>query len=188
MGFFSGDGEVSFPHPPVELNLLFLETPLSFLFQHSIPLKRSVQPYIRWTIEQESDIGLDSLRRKAVKAGNPFQIYSSAIALIGNGSVTEPVAKNNFSLFQEGLKDLFHMLRSGGFVEKELGCRDHPAMVRVQKDFSYFLPNRTPPRLSGYFTGNAFLGEILFKALDLRGFATPLHTLKSNEERQRSLQ
>jgi len=54
------------------------------------------------------------------------------------------------------------MLRPGGFVEEELGRRDHLAVVGVQKNFPDFLTNRTPSWLSGYFTGNAFLGEVFF--------------------------
>ncbi len=188
MGFSSGDGKVSFPHPPVESNPLPFEASLCFLFQHSNPLKRSVQPHIRRTIEKKSDIGLDSLRRKAVEAGDLFQIYFSAIALVRNGSVAETVAKNDPSPFQKGLKDLLYMLRPGCFVQEEFGRRNHLAMIRVQKDFPYFLANRRSPRLSGYFTGNAFLGEIFFQALNLGGLATPLDPFKSDKEGQRSLQ
>jgi hypothetical protein len=57
-------------------------------------------------------------------------------------------------------------------------------MVRVEKDLPYFLANRAPPWFSGYFTGDAFLGEIFFQALNLSGLATPLYTFESNKERQ----
>jgi hypothetical protein len=57
-------------------------------------------------------------------------------------------------------------------------------MVRVEKDLPYFLANRASPRFSGYFTGDTFLGEIFFQALNLSGLAAPLHTFESNKERQ----
>ena len=57
-------------------------------------------------------------------------------------------------------------------------------MVRVEKDFPYFLANGAPPWFSGYFTGDTFLGQIFFQALNLSGLATPLYTFKSDKERQ----
>ena len=76
------------------------------------------------------------------------------------------------------------MLRPSGFVEEELGRRDHLAMVGVQKDFSHFITNRRPSWLSGHFTGNAFLGEVFFQALNLGGLTAPLDTFKSDKKRQ----
>ena len=40
-------------------------------------------------------------------------------------------------------------------------------MVRIEKDFSYFLADRGPPWFSGHFTGDALLGEIFFHDLPL---------------------
>jgi hypothetical protein len=57
-------------------------------------------------------------------------------------------------------------------------------MVWVEKDFPYFLANRAPTWFSGYFTMDAFLGEIFFQALNLSGLTTPLYTFESNKERQ----
>ena len=75
------------------------------------------------------------------------------------------------------------MLCPGCFVEEELRRRDHFAMVRVEKDFPYFLANGAPPWFSGYFTVDAFLGEIFFQALNLRGLTAPLYPFESNKER-----
>ena len=57
-------------------------------------------------------------------------------------------------------------------------------MVWVEKDFPYFLANGAPPRFSGYFTVDAFLGEIFLQALNLGGLTAPLDTFESNKERQ----
>ncbi len=115
---------------------------------------------------------------------NPFQIEPSSIALIGKGGITETVAKNNPPLFQKGLNGLFHMLRSGCFIEEKLRHRSHFTMVRVQKDSSYLLTNRDPTWFSGDFTGDASSGEIFFQALNLSGLATPFHAFERNKERQ----
>jgi hypothetical protein len=61
-------------------------------------------------------------------------------------------------------------------------------MVRVEKDFPYFLANRAPPWFSGYFTADALLREIFFQALNLSGLTAPLHTFESDKERQGLLQ
>jgi hypothetical protein len=57
-------------------------------------------------------------------------------------------------------------------------------MVRVKKDFPYFLANGAPSWFSGYFTADAFSGEIFLQALNLSGLAAPLDTFESNKERQ----
>jgi hypothetical protein len=82
----------------VKLNLFFFKASLFFLLQHPVPSKGSLQSYIRGAIEKESDIRPDSLRGEAIEAFDPFQVYPSTMALIGNSGVTETVAKNNPSL------------------------------------------------------------------------------------------
>ena len=119
-----------------------------------------------------------------IEAFNPFQIDPSAIALIGKGGITETVTKDDPFLFYKGLDDLYHMLCPGCFVEEKLRHRDHLTMVRVEKDFPYFFADRAPSWFSGYFTGDAFLGEIFFQALNLSGLTTPLDPFESNKEKQ----
>jgi len=57
-------------------------------------------------------------------------------------------------------------------------------VVWVEKDFPYFLTNGAPPWFPGYYTADAFPGEIFFQALNLGGLPTPLYTFESNKERQ----
>jgi hypothetical protein len=121
-----------------------------------------------------------------IEALNPFQVEPSSIALIGKGGITETVTKNDPILFQKGLNHLIDMLSPGCLVEEEFRCRDHLAMVRVQKDSPYLLSNRAPPWFSGYFARDAFLGEIFFQALNLSGLAAALDTFESDKERQLS--
>jgi hypothetical protein len=149
-----------------------------------IPLERSLQSYIRRTIEEKSDIRLDALRGEVIEAINPLQVYLPAITLIGDGSITETIAKNDPSPFKKGLNNLFHMLRPCRFIKEEFGRRHHVMMVRVEKDFPYFFADRAPPWFSGYFAVDAFLGEIFFQALNLSGLPAPLHAFESNKERQ----
>jgi hypothetical protein len=71
-GFFPGNGKVSFSNPSVKFNLFSFKTFFSFLFQRPIPLNRSLQSYIRRTIEKEGHIRPDALRGEVIEALNPF--------------------------------------------------------------------------------------------------------------------
>jgi hypothetical protein len=104
--------------------------------------------------------------------------------LIGKGGITETVTKDDPILFQKGLDHLIYMLSPGCFVEEKLRHRDHIVMIRVEKDFPYFLPDRAPPWFSGHFTGDGFLAEIFFQALNLSGLTAALDAFESNKERQ----
>jgi hypothetical protein len=57
-------------------------------------------------------------------------------------------------------------------------------MVWVQKDFSDFLADRTPPWFSGHFTGDPFLRQVPFQTTDLGRLSTSFYPLKRDEERQ----
>ena len=115
---------------------------------------------------------------------NPFKIKPSSIALISQGGIHKTVTKDDPFFFYKRLDHLYDVLCPGCFVEEELRRRGHLEMVRVEKDFPYSLADRASSRFSGYFTGDAFLGEIFFQALNLSGLAAPLDTFESNEKRQ----
>jgi hypothetical protein len=57
-------------------------------------------------------------------------------------------------------------------------------MVWVQKDFSDFLADRTPPWFSGRFTEDPFLRQVPFQTANLGRLSTSLYPLKGDEERQ----
>jgi len=57
-------------------------------------------------------------------------------------------------------------------------------MVRVKKDFPYFLADGAAPWFPGYSTGDAFLGKIFFEALNLGSLTASLYTLEGYKKRQ----
>ena len=145
-----------------------VQSPFVFLPQNAL---------FRRKVEKNSKIGHYSPKGGPVHLHYCFHSHSSCRPLVGQTGIHEPVADNDFALFNGGYYFLPHMLASGGGVKQSLCFRRHLPVVHVKYYFPDLLAYGRASRLPGEKDVNAFFIKIIHKKPDLRALARAVGTL-----------
>lgn len=144
IGLPASQGQISFPHPVVEVNaFLFESVLLKGIGIDSFP--GSLQTFLHGEVQEKGQIRLNIVHGSGVHFRNPGQIQSPRVSLINRRGVGKPITEDDFPLGQ-GRRDHFPpMLHPGGGVEQELGHGVDPGVFGREKNLPDFLPDLGPP-------------------------------------------
>jgi len=174
--------QIPFPHAKMKLVNLALEPVL--------PLRRGpgkdsslrpVQPEFYRAVEEQGEIGPDSLRGDEVQPVNEVQILASPVTLVRGGSVGKAITHNPPAGGQGRLNHLSHMLGPVGSVEQELRQTFHFAVVAVKEHATDVAPQSGTTGLPGDDVGHTAFFQGASQSFHLGCLTAPLDALEGDE-------
>jgi hypothetical protein len=181
IGVLRRKGEIALPHRPVKSQRFLFETFFPRPFRSLNPCQRPFQSNLRRAVKENGHVRGNLACRKSVQCADQVPVKGSAVPLVGQGSIGEAVADNDFSL-GDGRPDYFrYMLRPCGRIEKKLGQGDQGMVVRVQQDCPYLVRNGTSAGFPCNEYGFALFFEHPGEEPYLGRFSAPLDPFECNK-------
>src|SRR6185312_15685982 len=110
-------------------------------------------------IDQDGEVGAQSLTGDPVELTNDGRIEAAATALVNERRIGEAIAEHDPAFGERGADDFLHVLGAAGEIEQQFGAAG----------------------LHGFDDFAAAFAQVLGQEAELRGFAAAVHTFESEE-------
>ena len=170
------DQRVSFTHAPVKIQAFLI---------HAVQCAALCQPLSGYRFahfKKDGRIRHQSLCRKLIHLLDLLHADLPAHALIGEGTVDEPVTKHDLALIQRRDHPFHQMLAAARRIKQRFGARVHRDVGRIQDDVPDLLGDVDAARFPGQDAGTALLQELLIDQLADGGLPASVISFKGDKQ------